>query len=367
MASTSNKISFTDCFKSAFNNPDFSNFTIYDEKGQVCYVNTFMLMFNPFFKGLLCSQVGSTKDSYKVDNLSMAKELLSYLYGFPFLILADKTKVIEPNDFLDLVRMSDMWLMPNEIKRCQLNYLQDNWRRMVDADINFVNYLYYHFYDSFDKSVDSLTNIPSWSRTRLIQSLQSYLTSNVDNITEDMIDWPILSKGLTDMIYMEIYIRNNLYEKLNDLNIKDISLFSKHFIKHYDPKIKLFTAKQVSALRGHDFICRDMNVLCSKENKGRRRMLHVITFWPFKGSLYTYIGTVHGKSKKYNSILITLELIIKKTDTLFFHGSTYPIASIFWQTDEVDEGFTDDDYSITLKDCENLPDKGTFVYKVEEL
>lgn len=52
---------------------------------------------------------------------------------------------------------------------------------------------------------------------------------------------------------------------------------------------------------------------------------------------------------------------------IFFNNAIYEIKSIFWYTEGVDVMMPGENYSIAPKDCVNLPDINTIVYRTEDL
>lgn len=174
-----------------------------------------------------------------------------------------------------------------------------------------------------------------------------------------MLSWDMLL-GLHANLYAELHIKFGLYNGLKDLPNTHKHI-PEYIEKYYNPTTKIFNPKQLSAIKSCDVFC------MSKAPDSWRKTLVVESMQPFKGIYYTPIARVEKKSKKYNSIICTPTGVIRKTDILYCAGKKYTINTIFWQDEEMEEALPNDRYSIGLKETCELPERGSEIYKVEEL
>ena len=197
-----------------------------------------------------------------------------------------------------------------------------------------------------------------WSSSIFEYRMIVFLTQHKDNIVIEMLEWKLV-KSLSPTILIDLYFKFQLYEKLD--TIKDSSSFA-HIpiaITKYPPPTGTFTLKQLSALKTFK------QYAMTTDKLSTNKTMIVSSFKPFKARVYERVGNVHGKSKKFNSIFITPIMNIKKGDILFISQKEYPVETIFWNTQNIEEAYPGEDYSIPLKGCTELPENSTCVFKVE--
>lgn len=329
-----------------FDNPLFSDFKIVLEKTKECvHVLSYIMIRNKHFETFLTTKVGDAKKTlYKVDveNVKIVRMLAYHIYTEEFSITDD----LSLNDFIDLVDLSNMWEMPEQIKKYLATYILKNWKRYVESDINNILILHSRF-DS-----QSL-------RTELL----NYMISIKHLITPEMLDWNI-SKLLPNEIFLEICVKDAAYSKLNDFD-GDLEDLPRLLKTYYKPNSKIFTHKQLSSMKNSDHIWLSEYEQLSDLMSGTALVIE--SFVPFKARKYEKIGIVHGKSSKFKSILIKPVKSLKKTERIFFDDNIYEIKLIFWNTEEVDEAIPGESYSIAPKDLDKLPNRNTIVYRVENL
>lgn len=348
---------------STFDKEAFSDFKIMNKDKTKClYVNSFILKSNTYFLTYLTSGVGGKKTELIVDNFEMAKIVISYLYTDKFSI----TDSIDIVNYIDLINLITMWCFPTNIKNIIFRYLHGHWKRFLEKDISCINSLYAHFSDASgiqwpESSASNAVTI-TWSGVTMIAAFTTYLVDNKDRITEDMLNWPIM-KHVNQNIIVELYVKFCLYIKLN--TIKDTNLLSNivfHIKKYYKPSMKIFTLSQLSILK----TCKYIGSSSSKRQHDGTTLV-IDSFVPFSANLYTPIGLIHGKSKQHNSVFINPTTTVNKTDTVYFHDTAYTIKSIFLENDDVPEAYAGLDYSFCLNGIDKLPDRNTYIFKVEKL
>jgi hypothetical protein len=344
--------------KKTFNQPNGSNFLIRAE-GKVIYLHSYIMKSIPYFETFFSSGVTKDKSNINCESYFAAYKLSHYIYTGEFEI----ENSTSPEEFFDLVELTESWQLPKEIKAKQFMYLYSQWKQMLKQNIENANYLCLHFENepevSWRVGNDLYVTNRFWSGKKLIAHIEEFLVANYEEITREMIDGPAV-KLLGENARLGLYVKFGLYEKLNEYK-GSLEHFSDFIDAYYDPKSRIFTLNQLSALK--------TSILHKKNNKNDRvilphsKSLLIESFLPFRAYMYTYIGFVEDQSK--DAMRIKCNVLIKKSNIVYFDDIGYRIKSIHWNDEELDIALPGETYSIALEDCAKLPDKNRAVFTVD--
>lgn len=323
----------------SYNDPSFSDFKLIEmETQKELYLHTYVLRSNPFFAQYFGSAFA--KPTMEVESIMCADILARYIYTYKFRI----GESIHPDDFFDLLQLSEMWQMPTEILDDLFTFAYIHMREFIDQDLAYANLLYHHFNDYIPG--DSI-----WTGSQMTYRIINQLTERKEKITEDMLEWDIV-KLLSIDIMTELLIKYHRYENLNILPI--ICNVSHLIKKYYDPARGIFTPEQLQALTDSEY-----TYPCNK----RENYLVIDSFVPFRACHYRIIGMIYGKSKLSHGVIMTL-CRLEKTDIIYFGGQEYLVKSLFINLKDISECSMKKECLLNPMECPTLPDKGTNIYRV---
>lgn len=360
--------------KSLWNNQTLSDFMLVDKDGKKVYLHKLIMYNNPFFKMFFESTVGTDKSKMKVDNIGLVEPLTMFFYTGNFFM----PEKINPDDFISLCDLVEMWyLTKTNIMFYMFKYLYNHLGDILDHDISYGESLLRYFGNHPNIRVTGTPNkfypggqANDWNGTYLKRNILAYWAKNGDQITSEMTALSLFNE-LDPHIRVTVLMRLGLYNKIH---LDDAVHMCGNLSKYYDPKSKVFTPKQLSALK----TCRHIGNLnshlpySSKDDK----TLHLGSLVPFSGKIYHYIGDVTGKSTKFTSVFVNLKSDFKTTlikdgiyDKKFLiDGQLYTIKSIYLNGDSITDGecFQGNEYSFGLLES-NLPERSKSVFWVEDL
>lgn len=365
--------------KSQYNKQETSDFTLTDSAGKKLHLHKFILRSNDYFKQFLDSTVTADKSTMSVQSVEVVSKLVWYMYTGEFSIPAN----LGPADFIDLCDVTEMWLLLKTLKVKLFEYLYNNWKVIVASDIRYAEILFKYFGDHpcieviYQLPGDSKANYKTqWSGIILRTHLAEWLETKKDEITRDMIEGQLFKNHLKTSVKVEVLVRLGAYDKIT-IHVSYLTSLHSALGSHYDPKSKVFTAKQLSAIKTCKFIGTGG---ITQTNTGKTTIIKSLV--PFSGQMYHHLGSVHGHSTRYHAVFVTINQDFDPValpsggfrKKLFINGHVYDIVSIYMNTEKVSECFAGNDYSFGLR-CSNdsewktqkLPAKTSNVYWVDDL
>lgn len=350
------------------NKPLLSDFTLVDDAGSKLHLHKLILYSSPYFQHFFESGVTTDKSQTKVHSVEVARLLTSYLYTGVFTVPPS----ITASEFIDLCDLTEMWCLSSDIKLYLFTHLYHNWMKILEEDLRYADILFRHFGQhprvQIDKIICEGTSLISW--------IVTYLVEHNEEIPLEMTEGTLFKNHFPRQVVTEVLIRLGAYEKVSLNSLSNLKTYIK---KYYNPKTKVFTPKQLSALKTYKFI--GNGDFTGRDDNGdiMNRTLVVKSLKPFQGTMYHYLGDVEGKSKQHHAIFVTLVRDFQSSrlpsgvydKKLFIAGQTYDIISIHLDDEEATEFFSGNEYSFSLRLNSStkmeLPNNSSEVYWIESL
>lgn len=154
----------------------------------------------------------------------------------------------------------------------------------------------------------------------LVKRINYFVNGTIDNYDQQILNSNI-TQLLEPVLQASLYIKFNEYNKLLSIPLKQIK---EAFTKYYDADI--FTNNQLYAIMSADSMITDKTFDNLDNHKSSYKILHITSFVPFTGKLYTLIGTYNKISNDTFEIKPIKK--IHKTDELWIENNTTKINKI---------------------------------------
>jgi hypothetical protein len=384
---------------SLFDNPELSDFVLKSAvDGEKLHLHKLILSASPYFKVFFVSPVGGpnksemTIESASLKTIKIAAEF--FYYG-----RLSFSETIDPHDFMSLCDLVEIWMLPKSAKTTLFHHVQKKWKNIMDTNMRYGDALLLHFENHPDIEVlsDGLwmgkPHFFKWNGRSLEYNLHQYLLEKVDTIVDlDIAKSSALFKLLSVADWLRVFVRLGAYGDIPlatippNLSLRDlVGLMG----KHYNPKTKVFTPKQLSALkRSADIRGPRWDSPMTIEEDLTLKLFSLV---PFSGVMFHHLGGMTGKSKRHVAIFVTLYEDLRTTFIeslgvynikLYVDGIYITFKSIYLDDEPVVDGvcFAGTNYSFALADsttkygepgepltAEYLPSTGLDVFWVEEV
>lgn len=374
---------------SLFDNPELSDFVLkssYDleaitsgeaeligsaapgVKNSKLYLHKLILSASPYFKNFFASPVGGV-DKSEMTIASASLETIKIVAKFFYYGKISCPDTIEPHDFMSLCDLVEMWMLPASAKVTLFQHAQKHWKNIMDTNILYGDSLLLYFenhpvievltyYTWLDKPL-----ISKWDGKMLKYELVKYVSERVDTIVDLDVAKGALFRLLSVDQWLNVFVRLGAYGDipLNTIppsaNLQDLSNVMNDY---YDPKSKIFTPKQLSALKRSNFIRGPK--WNSPDTQKEDLTLKLFSLVPFSGVMFHYLGEITGKSKRYVAIFVTLAKDFRVTFIeslgiynirLYVDGIYVTFKSIYLDDQPVVDGecFAGTNYSFALADA----------------
>jgi len=330
------------------NNTDIIDISSLPEEGKL-YLNKSILVSNTFFKQYFGLPIDHDKKFMKVESLKAANDLSWYIYGGQF-----EPNINDIEELLDIMELAELWMMPDEVNDYLFHYFWDNFVKII-TNITEANmaYIYLYKYIMVQQRFSDLVN-----------KLCSFVHANKENITTDMFDWPLV-KMLDPTDIIELIVKNNAFERLNDFDFPSHTKFRSIITKYYHQNWNILSPNALFAIHRAEYITKKKTDIPILSNFSSYLLVEI--FSPFKAILYTLLGTIHDKIESDGTILIKPLITINKNDVLYIDRTIYEIKDICWNGTPLDTALPGNIYAITFKDSVNLPNTQVSAHLVEQI
>lgn len=242
------------------------------------------------------------------------------------------------------------------IRKIDSTILTSKIGKLLDLENNTILSLKFNMYDK----INQYNGVPD---EILIKRLNNYIDRIINQCNKKILDTKIITY-LDPQILANLYVKFGEYNKLLDIQSHCI----KEAFKVYYT-VDIFTINQLNAILSADSIVTTTNEFY--KHKSSWKILHLQSFIPFNGTLYTLVGQC--KRKGFDTVTIKINKSLSKNHKIRINNEEYTIklmkSNNNQENDIIRPVFELIEYTIQLdKDIDNLEEnKEYYVYKIREL